>query len=58
MVGARWSFVDALYFVVTTLTTVGYGDLKPQQNDTKLFTCFYVIFGIGFIGSALSIVAG
>ena len=43
--------------MVTTLTTVGYGDLKPQHDNTKIFTCFYVIFGIGFIGAALSIVA-
>jgi hypothetical protein len=30
-----------------TLTTIGYGDLHPTSDFTKLFTMFYSIIGIG-----------
>lgn len=42
----KWSLVDSLYFSAVTLTTVGYGDLYPTQDSTKLFTVFYVLVGV------------
>jgi len=42
-------FVDALYFSVVTLTTVGYGDFAPQTDVGKLFTALYVLVGIGIL---------
>jgi NhaP-type Na+/H+ or K+/H+ antiporter len=44
-----WSFVDALYFTVITLTSIGYGDLHPTTAISKLFTVVFVIGGVGFI---------
>lgn len=43
--------VDALYFSVITLTTVGYGDITPHTDIGKLFTAGYVIIGIGIIAT-------
>ncbi|CAM3810661.1 potassium channel family protein [Alkalicoccus chagannorensis] len=41
--------VDALYFSVMTLTTVGYGDFTPQTDFGKIFTIVYTLAGIGII---------
>jgi voltage-gated potassium channel len=42
-------FVDALYFSVITLTTVGYGDFAPETDAGKLFTAVYVLVGVGIL---------
>ena len=44
-----WSWIDALYFSIITLTTIDYGDFSPQTTAGKLFTIAYVILGIGII---------
>ena len=44
-----WSILDALYFSVTTLTTVGLGDFTPQTGIGKAFTIIYVLAGVGLI---------
>lgn len=41
-----WTLVDALYFSMVTMSTVGYGDLTPTSAGSRLFTCLYIIIGI------------
>lgn len=41
-----WSWVDSVYFVVITLTTIGYGDFSPTTPLTKLITVFYGLNGV------------
>lgn len=43
-----WNLLDSLYFSVITVATVGYGDLHPTKDISKIFTMVYVIFGVGF----------
>ena len=52
-----WSLVDALYFSVTTLTTVGLGDLAPTTTIGKLFTIIYIFSGLGLIAGFLQTIA-
>jgi len=44
-----WSWLDAFYFSVITLTTVGYGDLHPTRPSSKIFTVFFIFVGVGLI---------
>ncbi len=44
-----WTFTDAFYFSVITLSTVGYGDLSPVTTVGKLFTAVYILVGISVI---------
>lgn len=44
-----WTIVDAFYFSVITLTTVGYGDFSPVTTAGKLFTTIYILVGISII---------
>lgn len=42
-----WSWIDALYFSATTVSTVGLGDLSPQTDAGKIFTVIYIFVGVG-----------
>lgn len=52
-----WKYLDSLYFSVTTLTTVGYGDFYPKTEAGKLFTVFYILAGVGIILGFVNAVA-
>src|ERR1700730_3676852 len=44
-VGGTW--MDALFMTVTTITTIGYGEIKPLTTAGRLFTMALAITGIG-----------
>ncbi|XP_052179476.1 two-pore potassium channel 3-like [Diospyros lotus] len=46
--------VDALYFCIVTMCTIGYGDITPTSTTTKLFSIMFVLVGFGFIDVLLS----
>ena len=52
-----WTWVDSFYFSAVALTTVGFGDLSPSTDVSKLFTVFYIFSGISLIGATLNEVA-
>lgn len=56
MLVEKWSFVDALYFSVTTLTTVGFGNPAPSTDLGKLFTVFFVLSGVGMFLAVINAV--
>jgi len=49
-----WSLIDALYFAVVALATVGFGDLHPTTDVAKLFTVFYILTGVGVLAAFIS----
>ena len=50
-----WSWVDSLYFSVVAITTVGFGDLTPSTDASKLFTVAYLVIGISLFTTFLSL---
>jgi voltage-gated potassium channel len=46
------TWTDAVYYVVVTGTTVGYGDATPTTADAKLFTLSVLLVGTAAFGAA------
>ncbi len=57
MRGKQWTPLDAFYFSAITLTTIGYGELHPTTEPSKILTVFYAIFGVALVLFVLSIIA-
>ncbi|HMH31247.1 MAG TPA: potassium channel family protein [Methylomirabilota bacterium] len=51
------SYLDAYYFSVVTLATVGYGDITPHTDLGKVITTFYILIGVGIITTFISATA-
>ena len=41
-----WNLVDSVYFITSTISTVGYGDITPQTDVGKLMAVFLIWTGI------------
>jgi voltage-gated potassium channel Kch len=50
----KWSWVSSFYFTVCTLTTIGYGDLVPTTDTSRLFTAFFALAGVTIAFTSLS----
>lgn len=46
MVIEQMTMLDALYFTLVTLSTIGYGDISPATPAGKLFTMTLIVFGL------------
>ncbi|MBQ7928622.1 MAG: ion transporter [Methanobrevibacter sp.] len=49
--GTSYNPFDYFYFVIVTLTTVGYGDITPQTYNERVMTIFLVLIGIIFFST-------
>jgi voltage-gated potassium channel len=53
----KLSWLDAYYFCVVTLTTVGYGDITPKTPLGKFGATIYILLGVGIIAAFLQATA-
>jgi voltage-gated potassium channel len=51
-----YSWIDALYMTVITMTTVGFGEVMPLDNQSKIFTICLILASVVIVGYALSII--
>lgn len=49
-----WSIVDSLYFSVMTMSTIGYGELAPSHDLSKIFTIIFSVLSIGIFAAVTS----
>jgi voltage-gated potassium channel len=52
----NWSYIDSFYFSTTTLTTIGFGDLVPSTDLSKLITSIFSLLGVGTFLFCLSVI--
>ena len=53
---ADYSWIDALYMTVITVATVGYGEVAPLDEASKLFTVCLIMASLGIIAFSLSVI--
>lgn len=51
---------DAVYFTVTTMSTVGYGDIHPDSQLAKFWVVCQIVIGVAFVAFVIQreLVAG
>ena len=49
-----WNFEDSLYMTVTTLTTIGYGEVHPLSSQGRWFNMALIFLGVGTLALAIS----
>jgi voltage-gated potassium channel len=52
------SRTDALYFTVTVLTTVGFGDITPRSETARVLVMFQMLGGLVVVGVLVRLVVG
>ena len=44
-----WSPLEAWWMVLITVTTIGYGEVRPLSDDGRLFTIVLILVGMGLV---------
>ncbi|MEM3839019.1 MAG: NAD-binding protein [Candidatus Micrarchaeaceae archaeon] len=52
------TLINATYYTVVTLSTVGYGDIVPATPIAKLFVVSLILIGLGVFLSAVAVIGG
>lgn len=53
---ADYSWVDAFYMTIITVTTVGFSEVRPMGPEGKIFTIILIVTSVFIVGFAISIV--
>jgi voltage-gated potassium channel len=48
---------DGVYWAVTTMTTVGYGDITPKTDGGRIIAMLVMVVGIGFLSLIIGAIA-
>jgi voltage-gated potassium channel len=53
---SHYSWIDAIYMTVITITTVGFAEVNPLDIQSKIFTIFLILASVVIVGYAISII--
>jgi voltage-gated potassium channel len=53
---SNYSWIDALYMTVITITTVGFGEVQPLDDQSKIFTVFLILTSVVILGYAIAVI--
>ncbi|MBT8266689.1 MAG: potassium channel protein [Bacteroidia bacterium] len=52
----NYSWIDSFYMTVITITTVGFGEVRPLDEESKVFTIFLILTSVIIVGYALKVI--
>ena len=52
-----WTYINAFYFTVITLTTIGYGDIVPKTEIGKIAASLFALIGVAIFLFCVGIIA-
>lgn len=57
--GQNWDerYISSIYWAVTTMITVGYGDIVPQNNLEKIIALFTMLLACAVFGYSMNTVS-
>ncbi|PWL37423.1 potassium channel protein [Flagellimonas aquimarina] len=51
-----FTWVEAIYMTIITVTTVGFSEVRPLDPNAKIFTVFLIVTSVFIFGFALSVI--
>ena len=49
------AYLLSLYFTITTVATVGLGDITPKTTGEKVYVCIFILFGVWVYTNTISL---
>lgn len=53
---SNYTWVDSFYMTVITITTVGFGEVQPLDDNAKIFTIFLILTSVIILGYAITVI--
>ncbi|MEM8508973.1 MAG: NAD-binding protein [Bacteroidota bacterium] len=54
---ANYSWVEAVYMTIITVTTVGFSEVRPLDSEAQVFTIVLIVSSVFIFGFAISVVS-
>ncbi len=51
-----YSWIDAFYMTIITVTTVGFSEVRPMETEGKIFTVILIVTSVVIVGFAISVI--
>jgi len=52
-----WSSKESMFFIITTLTTIGFGNRAPKNDHSRLLIIIYSIGGMAILAYTISVIS-